>query len=178
MEALCDANGTVMPDIDADVLEKFKAGVIELEIDLLSCSRDCICLTEVKSNPSLGFKALEQLERAEKIIQILLRIIGLGEKKINICKLVAVPPPVTHQLKKKAKVFTIDSIADNEKTIDEIHPKSDEQPAMTEEELNLLVASLIFMKCTHYYPMNSKTTGNSQIDFVNQKLLSNSQFTM
>ena len=156
-----------MPDIDTKTLAKFTKNMIELEIDLLTCSRTSICLTEVKSNPSLGFKAWEQLEKAEIIIKILLIIIGLGEKNIAIKKLVAVPPPIPIQLKqKKINVFEIDSVSDNERTIDEFHPNS-AKDTMTEEELNTLVASLIFMKCSHYYPKIEQTKGNLQFKFGN-----------
>ena len=91
LSALSDAFGVEMPEIDSKFLSEFKNNELQLEIDIISITPSCICLTEVKSSFQKHGQTVIQLNRAEKVIRILLDIIGLREKNIPIIKVCAVP---------------------------------------------------------------------------------------
>ena len=89
--ALSDAFGVEIPEIDPKFLSEFKNSELQLEIDIITITPSCICLTEVKSSFQKHGQTVIQLNRAEKVVRILLDIIGLQEKNIPIIKVCAVP---------------------------------------------------------------------------------------
>ena len=89
-------------DFDSTFSEDF-----ELEIDVLAVGKFSICLLEVKSSVRYAFKALEQLDRAEKFTRMLLNLTGSTDSSVPIKKVICVPAPFDNEIIGLAKAYKV-----------------------------------------------------------------------
>ena len=105
---------------DSKIVSMFKKSIINLEIDILVLSKNCLLIVEVKSNPNDVFKAMDQLKKFEHVITKVFE--SICHKEVTVTKVVAIPEFKHPFLKKKAGEQNVQILMSSEGR-DEMAPK-------------------------------------------------------
>jgi len=164
LEGLCNAFGT---NLDLSQFEKNNKGYYHLrqESDFVIITKFSITLVEVKSNPGKLKEAIDQLEKVEKLIPLLLNCIGKPDTKIPMRKVIVVPtPPLNNYLQQKSlNAEKLRCTKDNKKIavleIDErghidgfekIFANLKTDATIEEDTVKDLILALVFLGCTKF----------------------------